>query len=101
MIFIVSAILFAVGMLLVLRSAIAIAVSLIVIAYNLAKLAVHLVIAVLAGCLLFGQWCVNHIRGRSEPEGITITINITDSDEADDIARTIELPADAFRRLRG
>jgi hypothetical protein len=108
-IFAVSAIMFVVGAALVLRSLIAIS-------YDLIKLAALLVAwcgcalaVVVMGCLLFVQWYVKHVailvrwfRGLPEPETtIVININIVDSDEdADDIAHTIELPRQAFRRLR-
>jgi hypothetical protein len=95
-IFIVSAILFAVGTLLVLRSVIAIAASLIVICYDLVKLAVCLVIAALAGLGLLAQWCVR--LGRPKPEPV-ITINIYSGE--DEEAPTVELPRESFRRLRG
>jgi hypothetical protein len=105
---VVGAILFVIGAAMLLRSVIAIAVSLIVICFDLVKLAGCLVIATLAGSLLLGQWIVKHvsilvrwIRGLPEPEPcIAITINYPDED-ADDIARTIELPRESFRRLRG
>jgi hypothetical protein len=105
---VVGAFLFVIGAVMLLRAAIAIAVSLIVICFDLVKLAVCLVIAALAGCLLVGQWFMKHvsilvrwIRGLPEPEPcITITINYPEED-ADDIARTIELSRDDFRRLRG
>jgi hypothetical protein len=107
MIFIGSAILFAIGMLLLLRSVIAIAASLVMLCYYLIKIAVCLAIAAFAGLWLFAQWFAKHVMilvrwfcGLPEPiepePVITITITIDDDD-----APIVELPRGSFRRLRG
>jgi hypothetical protein len=105
----ISGILFAAGMLLLLRSVIAIVASLIMLCYYLIKLAAYLVVAVLAVLGLVAQWGVRRVsillrRSRGLPESEAepcITIEITVSDEEDDIAPTIELPRSGWRRLRG
>jgi hypothetical protein len=108
MIFIGSAILFAIGMLLLLISAVRIAVSLIKICYYLLALAVLLPVTALLALCVFVQWCAKHVmilarwlRGIPEPieSEPMITINITLDD--DDNASIVELPRASFRRLRG
>jgi hypothetical protein len=99
MIIIGSAILFVVGVLLLLVQAIRIAFGLIKIAYYLAKLAVCLVVLVVCGFGLFCQWLVRWLKGHHlEPEPAS-RVNFYSEDE-DDVP-TIDLPRDSFRRLRG
>jgi membrane protein implicated in regulation of membrane protease activity len=92
-----SAILFVVGMLMLLRSVIAIAVGLIKIAYYLIMFVVYLAVGSVASLLLAAQWCLRLGRRQPESEGIAVTINTTD--EEDDFGRTIELPRSGWRRL--
>jgi hypothetical protein len=98
MILLGSAILFALGMLVLLVQAIRIAFSLAKIAYYLAKLPVCLVVlAVCAVCLVvqYALGLVRRLDGKPEP---AVTIDF--SAGAED-APTIELPRASFRRLRG
>jgi hypothetical protein len=106
MILIGSALLFAIGMLLLSVQAIRIAFELIKLAYYLAKMAVLLTIAVICAGILFCQWFAKHVmilvrwfKGIPEPiePEPVITINFALGDNAP----TIELPRSGFRRLRG
>jgi hypothetical protein len=98
MIIIGSALLFAVGVLILLVQAISIAFSLLKIAYNLAKLAVCLVVLVVCTFGLFCQWVARWLTGGREPEPV-VTVNFYSADEDD--GPTIELPREHFHRLRG
>jgi hypothetical protein len=80
MIFIGSAILFIVGMLLLLRSTIIIAYHLVELAMLLVALCGCVLALAVTGCLVVGDWIVRHIRG-AEPELISIEINIVDGGE--------------------
>jgi hypothetical protein len=96
MILIGSALLLAIGLLVLLWQAIAIAFSLLKIAYYLAKGAVCLVVLVVCAVCLGVQAITRWLDGTPEPEP-AIAINFY-SDEED--APTIELPRVNFRRLR-
>jgi hypothetical protein len=88
----ISAILFAIGMLLLLRSAIVITFSLLKIVVLLVAFCGYALVLVVAGC----GWLVSWFVPRSEPV-ITITI----VDDVDDVAPVIELPRESYRRVRG
>jgi hypothetical protein len=99
MIIIGSAILLAIGLLVLLWQAI-------VICYHLIKLAVLLVIwcgyavvLVAACCCLAMQYILVLVRWL-KPEPV-VTINILDDDDGCDDASIIDLPSNGFRRLRG
>jgi hypothetical protein len=90
MILIGSALLFALGLLLLLVQAIRIAFSLIVIAYNIVKAIVCLVVLVVCVIGLGVQYVMRWLK----PEPV---VNFYSDDDAD--VPTIELPRTHFRRL--
>jgi hypothetical protein len=92
MIFLISAILFLFGMLLLLISAFRIVFSLLVLCFHLIRLAVCIIILTVAGPWLLVRKLVR------KPEGEDITITITFADD-DDVAPFIELPREGYRRL--
>jgi hypothetical protein len=101
-----SAVLLAIGLLVLLVQAVSILVSLIKLAYYLAKAAVCLVVLVVCAVCLAVQYVLilaRWLEGKpeaAEPEPV-ITINIYSNEEEDEDAPTIELPRVNFRRLRG
>jgi hypothetical protein len=98
---IASAILFALGMLVLLSQAILVVFSLLKIAYYLAKGAVYLVVLVVCVVALGVQYALSlarRLEGKPEPAKPEPAIVI---DICDDNATPIELPRTSFRRLRG
>jgi hypothetical protein len=100
MIIIGSAILFAIGLLILSVQAIRIAFGLLKLTYYFVKLAVCLVVLVLCTLGLFCQWCLRWLKGHPEPiePKPPITVNFYLADEDD--GPTIDLPRENFRRLR-
>jgi hypothetical protein len=105
MIIIGSAILLAIGLLILLWQAIAIAFSLLKIAYYLAKAAVYLAVIVVCAVCLAVQYIMRFLRipirwGKSKPEPQpVVTVNFYPDDE--DNGPTIDLPRESFCRVRG
>ena len=96
MIMIGSGALLTIGLLILLVQAISIAFSLLKIAYYLIKGTVYLVILIICAVCLG----VQYVMGWLKPQPVVADIYLND-EWRDDNVPTIELPGDAFHRVRG